>query len=160
MILRIRDIHALARNVVIDNGNLVFARLISGSEEARAIAYFVAQKGGYVDAHPYLSWVHIQAATTQVHVESAWVQGVAQKIITLYLPVLSDRFYFVAWQGEVERQFRRFLHASTPYPIPRRLPPPERWGERLDLYDAQGLVALAFREIDIQELLKEASLAY
>jgi hypothetical protein len=157
MILRIRDIHALAREVVVDDGKLVFARLISGSQEARAIAYFVAQKGGYADAHPYVSWVQIQAATTQVHVDSTWVQGVAQKIITLYLPAVSSRFYFIAWQAAVERQFHRFLQASTPYPIPHHLPPPEHWGERLETYEAQGLVALAFRDIDIQELLKEAS---
>jgi len=157
MILKIRDIHAYACDVVVDNTNLVFARLIASGEEARAIAYFATQKGGYADAHPHLGWVHIQAEATRVQIETVSAQGIAQKIVTLYLPALSGRCYFVARQDEVERQFRRFLHACTPYPTPSRLPPPERWGEKLETYDGQGLVALALSEPDIQELLKEAS---
>ncbi len=160
MILKIRDIHTFSRDVAIDDETLVFARLIAGSEEARAIAYFVAHKGGYVDAQPHLGWVRIQAEATLVQIESISVQGIAQKIVTLYLPLLSGRCYFIARQEQVERQFRRFLYACTPYPVPRRLPPPERWGERLEIYDAAGLVALALSEMDIQELLKEASRAY
>ncbi len=160
MILRIRDIQVLARDVAIDKEELVFARLIASGEEARAIAYFAAQKGGYVDAQPHVGWAHIQARATQVRIESITIQGIAQKIITLYLPFLSGRCYFIARQEEVERQFHRFLHACTPYPVPRRLPSPERWGKGLETYDAQGLVALALGEAEIQELLKEASRAY
>ncbi len=157
MILKIRDIHAFARDVAVDNGALIFARLIVGSQEARAIAYFVAYKGGYVDAQPHLGWVHIQGEATRVQIEPISAQGIAQKLISLYLPALSGRCYFIARGDQAEHQFRRFLHASTPYPIPRRLPPPERWGEALETYEAQGLVALAFQQTDIQELLKEAS---
>lgn len=160
MILKIRDIHALARDVMIDDGNLVFARLIASGEEARAIAYFAAHKGGYVEAHPHLGWVRLQDQATQVSIQGVTIQGIAQKIVTLYLPALFERRYFIAPQEGVARQFRRFLHAHTPYPIPRRLPSPGRWGEELESYDSQGLVALAFREADIQELLKEASNAY
>lgn len=160
MILKIRDIHALARDVMIDDGTLVFARLIASGEEARAIAYFAAYKGGYIDAHPHLGWVRLQDKATQVQVESISIQGIAQKIVTLYLPALFGRRYFIAPQEGVARQFRHFLHAHTSYPVPHRLPPPGRWGEELESYDSQGLVALAFREADIQELLKEASNAY
>jgi hypothetical protein len=157
MFLKIRDIHAFARDVVVDNGTLVFARLITGGQEARAIVYFVAHKGGYADAQPHLGWVHIQGEATRVRIEPISAQGIAQKLVSLYLPTLSGRCYFIARSDQAERQFRRFLHASTPYPIPRRLPSPERWGEALETYEAQGLVALAFHYTDIQELLKEAS---
>jgi hypothetical protein len=142
---------------VIDEGSLVFARLITGGEEARAIAYFANHKGGYADAHPYIGWVRIKAEITHVHVGTVFVQGIAQKIVTLYMPLLDERIYFVARRDEVERQFPRFLHARTPYPVPHRLPSPERWGEKLDTYDSLDLVALAFGEPEIQELLKEAS---
>jgi hypothetical protein len=159
MILRIRDIHAYARDMAIDSSALIFARLITGGQEARAIAYFAAHKGGYADAQPQLGWVHIQPEATRVQIEAISVQGIAQKLVTLYLPAMSGRYYFVARQDAVESQFRRFLHACTPYPIPCRLPPPERWGEALEKYESQGLVALVFHETDIQELLKEASRA-
>jgi hypothetical protein len=159
MILKIRDIHTVARDVVIDDGNLVFARLITGGEEARAIAYFANHKGGHADAHPHVGWVRIQAGVTQVIVRPVFAQGIAQKIVTLYLPLLDERRYFIARREEVERQFPRFLRACTPYPVPRRLPSPERWGTKLDTYDSLDLVALAFSEPDIQGLLKEASRA-
>lgn len=159
MILKIRDIHAYARDVAIDNGTLIFARMITGGQEARALAYFVTQKGGYVDAQPHLGWVHIQPEATRVQIAPISVQGIVQKIVTLYLPALSGRYYFVTRQDAVESQFRRFLHAYTPYPIPRQLPPPEHQGEQLETYKCQNLVALAFHETDIQELLKEASYA-
>ncbi len=80
MILKIRDIHAFARDVAVDNGTLVFARLITGSQEARAIAYFVAHKGGYADAQPHLGWVHIQGEATRVQIEPISAQGIAQSI--------------------------------------------------------------------------------
>jgi putative transposase len=146
MILKIRDVHAFARDVAIDNGTLIFARMITGGQEARAIAYFAAHKGGYADAQPHLGWVHIQPEATRVQIESIFAQGIAQKIVTLYLPAMSGRYYFVARQDAVESRFRCFLHACTPYPIPRRLPPPERWGEALETYESQCLVALAFHE--------------
>lgn len=157
MILKIRDIHAFARDVAVDNGTLVFARLIAGGQEARAIAYFAAHKGGYADAQPHLGWVNIQGEATRVQIEPISAQGIAQKLVSLYLPALSGRCYFIARGDQAEQQFRRFLHASAPYPIPRRLPLPERWGEVLETYESQDLVALAFNLTDIQELLKEAS---
>jgi hypothetical protein len=157
MILKMRDIHTIARDVVVDNGALVFARLITGGQEARAIAYFAAHKGGYADAQPHLGWVHIQPEATRVHIETITVQGIAQRLVSLYLPAFDGRCYFIARTDQVERQFRRFLHAITPYPIPRRLPPPEGWGEKLETYENQGLTALAYNDTDIQELLKEAS---
>lgn len=157
MILKMRDTYAFARDVVVDDGTLVFARLITGGQEARAIAYFAAHKGGYADAQPHLGWVHIQPEATRVQIETITVQGITQRLISLYLPSLTDRRYFIARADQVERQFRRFLHASTPYPIPHRLPPPEGWGEKLETYESQGLTALAYNDTDIQELLKEAS---
>jgi len=159
MILKIRDIHAFARDVVVDNGTLVFARLVTEGQEARAVAYFAAHKGGYVDAQPDLGWVRIQPEATRVEIKPISVQGIGQKLVTLYLPALSGCCYFIARQEQAERQFHRFLHASTPYPIPRQLPLPDHWGEKLETYDSPGLVALAFHDTDIQELLKEASYA-
>jgi len=83
MILKIRDIHAYGRDATIDNGTLIFARLITGGQEARAIAYFAAHKGGYADAQPHLGWIHIQPEATRVQIENISVQGIGQKLVGL-----------------------------------------------------------------------------
>jgi len=159
MILKFKDIRVQAQDVVLDEQHeiLVFARMLASPEEARAIAYYV-QKGGFVDTEPYAGFTRTAPAShTRLSATNLPVQGVAAKLVTLYVPRLDD-LYFVAAGERVAQDFRRFLHAHTPYPVPPDIHPNLTHAVELEVHAREKVLAWRLSDQNIRDILQEATI--
>jgi hypothetical protein len=160
MYLKFRDVNVSAQDVIVDDCNdmLVFARAIASPEEARAIAYYVKNKRGFVDTQPYIGFARLEAAKT--HIVSCAVQGIAYRLVTIHTAHWSDYFFLARKDADVGAELRRFLHTATPYPVPAHIRPDalETHGRRLEIHAPGGIAAAyALSDQNIRTLLEEAT---
>jgi len=135
--MRVGDAVLYASRLYIGRDRLLFARLIGGDQEARALRKAIREG---LRAAIYAPWSTLPDYVSldpglQTRIEHLWIQGLPRLRITLYLPVIQSggktwRF-FLPGSEDLASEFGKFVERLTPYPVPdlSRLPPLER-GEK------------------------------
>ena len=141
--VRLGDAALSAASLYIGRGRLLFARLVGGDQETRALRKAIREG---LRAAIYAPWsalpdyVSLDPAV-RLHSEAVWIQGLPRVRNTLYLPVFREgeqTWYFFLpgsgpGSGDLAEELEAFIEAVTPYPTPglSGLPPAQR-GRILD----------------------------
>ena len=154
--MRVGDAVLYASRLYIGRDRLLFARLIGGDQEARALRKAIREGLRAVIYAPWSAlpdYVYLDPAV-RLRVEAVWIQGLPRVRITLYLPMFREgeqTWYFFLpgsgpGSGDPAEDLEAFIEAVTPYPTPGLSGlPPARRGKVLDrLFGDRGRYAFSW----------------